>query len=93
MWVHPAAITTKKRAKNQVARAFTFPFHLTTLCKDQKTISRVEVKLTFLCKMPPKSLLNKWFVEYATPVVVTVTTENAENISLKNGLLFHELLR
>lgn len=40
-----------------------------------------------------KSILSKWFVEFATPVVVTVTTENAENISLKNGLLLHELLR
>jgi hypothetical protein len=32
-------------------------------------------------------------VEFATPVVVTVTTENAEKISLQNGLLLHELLR
>ena len=40
-----------------------------------------------------KSILSKWLVEFATPVVVTVTTENAEKISLQNGLLLHELLR
>ena len=31
--------------------------------------------------------------EYNAAVVVTVATAEAENMCLKNGLLFHELLR
>lgn len=31
--------------------------------------------------------------EYNAAVIVTVTSAEAENICLKNGLLFHELLR
>jgi hypothetical protein len=43
--------------------------------------------------MAQRSLLSKWLVEYTSPVVVTVATAEAEAICLKNGLLFHELLR
>jgi hypothetical protein len=43
--------------------------------------------------MAAKSLLSKWLVEYTSPVVVTVSSAQAEIVSLQNGLLFHELLR
>lgn len=43
--------------------------------------------------MTSRSLLSKWFVEYTSPVVVTIATAEVESICLKNGLLFHELLR
>lgn len=42
--------------------------------------------------MASRSLIQRWVGEYCAPVVVTVTTAEAEAISLKNGLLFHELL-
>jgi hypothetical protein len=43
--------------------------------------------------MASRSLLSKWFVEYTSPVVVTIATAEVESICLKNGLLLHELLR
>lgn len=43
--------------------------------------------------MTTRSLLSKWLVEYTSPVVIVITTPQVENISLQNGLLFHELLR
>ena len=33
------------------------------------------------------------FSDVCAPVVITVSTNKAENLCLKNGLLFHELLR
>jgi len=42
--------------------------------------------------MSRPSSLSKWKNEYCAPVVVTVTTAEVETISLKNGLLFHEVL-
>ena len=42
--------------------------------------------------MSRPSSLSKWKSEYCAPVVVAVTTAEVETISLKNGLLFHELL-
>lgn len=31
--------------------------------------------------------------EFNAPVIITVTTPEAERLCLKNGLLFHEMLR
>mmetsp|Transcript_61952 Transcript_61952/g.108957 ORF Transcript_61952/g.108957 Transcript_61952/m.108957 type:complete len:1520 (-) Transcript_61952:123-4682(-) len=42
--------------------------------------------------MSGKTFLKKWIGEYNAAVIVTVTSAEAENICLKNGLLFHELL-
>eukprot|EP01035_Chromulina_nebulosa_P018359 gene18359-24055_t len=38
------------------------------------------------------SVLQDWFSEYCSPVVITVATAEVENTCLKNGLLLHELL-
>eukprot|EP01038_Epipyxis_sp_PR26KG_P005036 gene5036-7027_t len=42
--------------------------------------------------MTNRTLTSKWLSEYCAPVVITVTTAEAEGICLKNGLLLHELL-
>lgn len=42
--------------------------------------------------MTNRPLLSKWLTEFASPVVVTIATAEAESICLRNGLLFHDLL-
>ena len=37
-------------------------------------------------------MLHRWINEYCAPVVITVTSSEVEKISLKNGLLLHDLL-
>ena len=58
----------------------------------RKWIGLVEYWLIYrlTCKIYPFVLSRR---EYNAAVVVTVATAEAENICLKNGLLFHELLR
>jgi hypothetical protein len=52
--------------------------------------SILHVILLFCCHL---NILIAYCSEYCAPVVVTLTTLEAENVCLKNGLLFHELLR
>lgn len=43
--------------------------------------------------MSKSSLMSSWMSEFCAPVVMVVPTAEVEAISLKNGLLFHDLLR
>lgn len=43
--------------------------------------------------MSKSSLMSSWMSEFCAPVVMVVPTAEVESISLKNGLLFHDLLR